>query len=78
MTRLVAAGLLLAKTSTKDRRLNILALSRRGRSGYQKIVPIALEHEAPLVALLSPAEHLGLMQSLDTLHKGRSRLCRRC
>lgn len=68
VTRLVASGLVLAQTSTEDRRLNVLALSRRGRSVYERIVPIALEHESFLTDALSQSECATLLIVLEKLH----------
>jgi len=69
VTRLVAAGLILAQTSSRDRRLNVLMLSRRGRAIYDRIVPIALSHERFLTDALSAAERAGLLAILDKLHR---------
>jgi DNA-binding MarR family transcriptional regulator len=54
--RLVAAGLVLAGISPRDRRVNVLKLTARGLKVYEKIVPMALDHESSLVAPLSSAE----------------------
>jgi DNA-binding MarR family transcriptional regulator len=54
--RLVAAGLVLAGISPLDRRVNVLKLTARGVKIYEKIVPLALDHENDLLAPLSPAE----------------------
>jgi DNA-binding MarR family transcriptional regulator len=54
--RLVAAGLILAGISPRDRRVNVLKLTARGLKVYEKIVPMALDHESSLVAPLSSAE----------------------
>ena len=56
VTRLVAAGLILAGTSSRDRRVNVLKLTARGRKIYEKIVPMALDHERSLLDPLSKAE----------------------
>jgi DNA-binding MarR family transcriptional regulator len=69
VTRLVASGLVLASTSTEDRRLNVLKLSRRGRDVYARIVPIALSHEASLLEALTPAEHRTLLEILVKLQR---------
>lgn len=69
VTRLVAAGLVLAGTSTEDRRLNVLTLSRRGRDVYARIVPIALKHEASLLEALTPSEHKALLGILVKLQR---------
>lgn len=68
VTRLVAAGLVLAQTSSKDRRLNVLMLSRRGRSVHSRIGPIALRHEKFLTDALSEAERANLLRILEKLH----------
>ncbi len=67
VTRLVAAGLVLAATSISDRRLNVLALSRKGRAIYKRIVPIALDHEAAMTETLSSAERETLLRVLTKL-----------
>jgi len=69
VTRLVAAGLVLAQTSSEDRRLNVLMLSRRGRAIYGRIVPIALRHESFLTDALSTAERASLLGILEKLHR---------
>jgi DNA-binding MarR family transcriptional regulator len=42
--------------SSDDRRELIVALTNSGRALYRKIVPLALEREAKLLALLTPEE----------------------
>jgi len=69
VTRLVAAGMVVAQTSSEDRRLNVLTLSRRGRSVYERIVPLALDHEKFLTDALSAAERASLLGILDKLHQ---------
>jgi DNA-binding MarR family transcriptional regulator len=69
VTRLVAAGLVLAQTSAKDRRLNVLALSRRGRDIYDKIAPIAIARESAITADLSADERTTFLKILDKLHR---------
>jgi DNA-binding MarR family transcriptional regulator len=69
VTRLVALGFVLAQTSSEDRRLNVLTLSRRGRAVYERIVPMALDHEALLTDVLSPAERRALLTMLDKLQR---------
>jgi DNA-binding MarR family transcriptional regulator len=54
--RLVAAGLILAGTSSRDRRVNVLKLTAQGQKVYEKIVPMALAHEEALLDALSEAE----------------------
>jgi DNA-binding MarR family transcriptional regulator len=54
--RLVAAGLILAGTSSRDRRVNVLKLTARGQKVYEKIVPMALAHEEALLDTLSETE----------------------
>ena len=56
VTRLVAAGLVLAGTSARDRRVNVLKLTARGQKIYERIVPMALDHERSLLEPLSEAE----------------------
>ena len=70
VTRLAAAGLILAETSKSDRRLNVLALSRQGQAVYRRIVPIALEVEAAVTEPLTPSERKTLLQLLTKLQAG--------
>jgi DNA-binding MarR family transcriptional regulator len=65
--RLVAAGLVLAGISSRDRRVNVLKLTPRGQRVYEKIVPMALDHERSLLEPLSDAELRELMRLLGKL-----------
>ena len=65
--RLVAAGLVLAGISSRDRRVNVLKLTPRGQRVYEKIVPMALDHERSLLEPLSDAELRELMRILGKL-----------
>jgi DNA-binding MarR family transcriptional regulator len=67
VTRLVAAGLVLAETSTSDRRLNVLALSRKGREIYRRIAPIALAVETSVTQSLTDHEREALLKILGKL-----------
>lgn len=60
--RLVAAGLILAGTSSRDRRVNVLKLTARGQKIYEQIVPIALAHEKSFLEPLSGTELKELMK----------------
>jgi DNA-binding MarR family transcriptional regulator len=67
VTRLVAAGLILAGTSSRDRRVNVLKLTARGQKIYERIVPMALDHERFLLDPLSEAEVKELVRILGKL-----------
>jgi DNA-binding MarR family transcriptional regulator len=72
--RLVAAGLVLAGTSSRDRRVNALRLTARGQRVYEQIVPMALDHERSLVEPLSETELKELMRILGKLQSQVDRL----
>jgi DNA-binding MarR family transcriptional regulator len=65
--RLVAAGLILAGTSLRDRRVNVLKLTPRGQKIYERIVPMALAHEKALLEPLSDAELKELVRLIGKL-----------
>jgi DNA-binding MarR family transcriptional regulator len=65
--RLVAAGLILAGTSLRDRRVNVLKLTPRGQKIYERIVPMALAHEKALLETLSDAELKELVRLIGKL-----------
>src|SRR5690242_8669617 len=65
--RLVAAGLVLAGTSSRDRRVNVLKLTTRGKKVYERNVPMALDHESSLLAPLSETERREFMRILGKL-----------
>ena len=69
VTRLVAAGLVLAETSRSDRRLNVLALSRKGRDIYRRIAPIALDVESSVTQSLTGHERAALLTILGKLQR---------
>jgi len=72
--RLVAAGLVLAGTSSRDRRVNALKLTARGQKIYEQIVPMALDHEASLLDPLSETEIKELVRILGKLQSQVDRL----
>jgi DNA-binding MarR family transcriptional regulator len=67
VTRLVAAGLIVADVSKTDRRLNVLALSRRGQAIYRRIAPIARGVEERMTASLTDPERSTLLRLLSKL-----------
>jgi DNA-binding MarR family transcriptional regulator len=67
VTRLVAAGLILADVSKKDRRLNVLALSAAGKAIHRVIVPLALDVEAQLLDALDASERNILFRAVEKL-----------
>lgn len=56
MAGLEARGIVRRTSDPNDRRERIVALTAAGRALYRKIVPLALEREARMLALLSPEE----------------------
>jgi DNA-binding MarR family transcriptional regulator len=74
VTRLVAAGLVLAGTSSQDRRINTLKLTARGQKVYEQIVPMALDHEKSFLEPLSATELKELMRILGKLQTQVDRL----
>lgn len=74
VTRLVAAGLVLAGTSGQDRRVNVLKLTPRGQKIYERIVPLALDHEKSLLDPLSATELKELVRMLGKLQSQVDRL----
>jgi DNA-binding MarR family transcriptional regulator len=72
--RLVAAGLVLAGTSSKDRRVNVLKLTARGQKVYERVVPMALDHESSLLQPLSETELRQFMRILEKLQTQVDRL----
>lgn len=63
VARLVERGMVNRATDEKDRRLSRLALSAEGRSVYARIVPMARDCEAALLADLEPQQR----EALDRL-----------
>jgi len=72
--RLVAAGLVLAGTSSRDRRVNALKLTARGQRIYEQVVPMALDHEKSLLDPLSATELKELVRILGKLQSQVNRL----
>lgn len=56
MTRLINRGLITRSSDSEDRRRTIAKLTRQGRTIHNKIVPVALAHEANLADALSATE----------------------
>jgi len=56
IARLIAAGLVKREADPKDKRRIMLALTPKGRATHDRILPVALEREAKLLAALSPDE----------------------
>ncbi len=67
VARLVSAGLVARRDNPQDQRLNSLTLSRRGRSVYQDIVPLARAMERDLLDGLSAEESAQLHALLGKL-----------
>jgi DNA-binding MarR family transcriptional regulator len=72
--RLVATGLILASTSSRDRRVNALKLTERGQRIYEQIVPMALDHERSLLEPLSGTELKELVRIIGKLQSQVDRL----
>jgi DNA-binding MarR family transcriptional regulator len=56
IARLMAAGLVRREADPKDKRRIMLALTPKGRATHDRILPVALEREAKLLAALTPDE----------------------
>lgn len=67
VSRLLEAKLITRRTSQSDRRRADLALSYRGQAIYDKIVPMAREAEAQLLATMSETEQEQLDHLLTKL-----------
>jgi DNA-binding MarR family transcriptional regulator len=72
--RLVATGLILASTSSRDRRINVLKLTERGQRIYEQIVPMALDHERSLLEPLSETELKEFVRIIGKLQSQVDRL----
>jgi DNA-binding MarR family transcriptional regulator len=72
--RLVASGLVLAGISPQDRRVNVLKLTAKGQKIYERIVPLALEHESSLLAPLSQVEMKEFVRIIGKLQSQVDRL----
>jgi DNA-binding MarR family transcriptional regulator len=66
--------LVLAGTSGQDRRVNVLKLTLRGQKIYERIVPLALDHEKSLLDPLSATELKELVRILGKLQSQVDRL----
>ncbi len=60
VTRLVSAGLLRRRVNPNDRRHIMLTLTKKGRTVYQAVVPIAVSFERTLAGALNREEKLAL------------------
>lgn len=68
-TRLTRAGLVARAAQDGDRRLVALTLTPAGRALMARLIPVALEFQAELLAELGPAAP-GLVAALDALEPG--------
>ena len=66
---LLDSGHIARKASAEDARRAILSLTPKGKTVYDKIVPIALEAERNLVEPLSPDERLQLASLMEKLSR---------
>lgn len=69
LTKLINKGLVLRTLDKRDKRKSSLKLSRKGRQLYEKIVPIALERERQLLAVLNREERAQLDAILEKLEQ---------
>ncbi len=74
VARLVERGMIDRTTDEQDRRLSRLSLSVEGRSVYARIVPMARDCEAALVAELAPEQREVLDALLATLQSAADEL----
>ena len=63
VTRLAERGYLTRSVDEEDRRRSQLSLSEEGQAIYARIVPLARQYEARLLAGISP-EHRALLDEL--------------
>lgn len=66
---LLDSGHIARKASAEDARRAILSLTPKGKTVYDKIVPIALEAERNLVESLSPDERIQLASLMEKLSR---------
>lgn len=69
LNKLIDKGLVLRTLDRQDKRKSSLKLSRKGRRLYDRIVPIALERERQLLAVLNREERAQLDTILDKLEQ---------
>lgn len=69
LTKLINKGLVLRTLDKLDKRKSSLKLSRKGLQLYGKIVPIALERERQLLAVLNRQERAQLDAILEKLER---------
>ncbi|WP_321528123.1 MarR family transcriptional regulator [Sedimenticola selenatireducens] len=69
LTKLINKGLVLRTLDKLDKRKSSLKLSRKGLQLYEKIVPIALERERQLIAVLNRQERAQLDAILEKLER---------
>lgn len=67
VARLLEKGHVAREFDTDDRRRSVLALSAAGRAVYRRIIPLAREYEAGLMAGLSATERAALIALLQRL-----------
>lgn len=67
MKPLIDEGLVESRSDTADNRLQRQALSRRGRTVYERTLPIMRARQRALQSAMSPAEFQTLLTALDKL-----------
>lgn len=68
IAKLQKAGLVSRKTDNSDRRFSSLRLTAKGQGIYNEIVPMALEREAELLAVVTEEELDSFNRTMDKLH----------
>lgn len=66
-TRLEAAGVILKKVNTCDKRLVELSLTTKGKRMMSQLAPLAREYETRVLAKLPTAQQQALANALDSL-----------
>ena len=62
-------GFVRRETNARDRRVNMLSLSRDGRALFDRVAALALDYEENLLAALSPAERAAFDNALAKLEQ---------
>lgn len=67
---LVRKRLVLKRASSSDRRVSHLHLTKKGRTVYEEIVPMALDYENQILRVLSSDEQVALGNLVQKLQQG--------
>ena len=68
IAKLQKAGLVTRKTDNSDRRFSSPRLTAKGQGIHNEIVPMALEREAELLAVVTEGELDSFNRTMDKLH----------